>query len=145
MKNKKNDVGECASSWRTRIYIWNSFLTKIKPTKFAIFFLFATNFQLKLWDLYLPKGTILIADVFTTNTTFQALQDRIPFGRFGDTCVFFGGTPWNRPTGITTFFAITQEGVDQSFSSLNSTEISIRRFYVQNFITTGLTFEELSC
>ncbi len=45
-----------------------------------------------------------MADFLTTNTTFQALQDRIPFGRFGDTCVFLGGTEWNRPTGITTFF-----------------------------------------
>jgi hypothetical protein len=61
-----------------------------------------------------------------------------------ETLVFFWGeTPWNTPTGITTFFAITQEGVDQSFSSSNSTEISIRRFYVRNFITIGLTFEEL--
>ncbi len=31
-----------------------------------------------------------MADFFTTNTTFQALQDRISFGRFGDTCVSFG-------------------------------------------------------
>ncbi len=55
-----------------------------------------------------------------------------------------GETPWNRPTGIITFFAITQEGVDQSFSSWNSTEISMRRFYAQNFITIGLALEELS-
>ncbi len=55
---------------------------------------------------------------------------------------FLGETLWNRPTGIITFFAITQEGVDQSFSSSNSAEISIRRFYVQNFITIGLAFEE---
>jgi len=87
-----------------------------------------------------------MANFFTTNTTFQALQDSIPFGRLGDTCVFFSGeTPWSRPTGKITLFAITQEGVDQSFSSSNSTEISIRRFYAQNFITIGLTFEELSC
>jgi hypothetical protein len=58
---------------------------------------------------------------------------------------FLGETPWNRPTGITTFFAIIQECGDQSFSSLNSAEILIRRFYVQNFITIGLTFEELLC
>jgi hypothetical protein len=58
-----------------------------------------------------------MADFFTTNTTFQALQDRIPFGRFGDTCVFLGETPWNRSAGIITCFAITQETVDQSFSS----------------------------
>jgi hypothetical protein len=82
-----------------------------------------------------------MADFFTTNTTFQALQDRIPFGRFGDTYVFF----WEELHGIITFFAIIQEGVDQSFSSSNSTEISIRWFYVQNVITIGLTFEELSC
>jgi hypothetical protein len=63
-----------------------------------------------------------------------------------ETLVFLlGETPWNRPTGIITFFAINQEGVDQSFSSTNSTEISVRRFYAQNFITIGLALEELSC
>ncbi len=56
-----------------------------------------------------------------------------------------GETPWNRPTRIIKFFAINQEGVDQSFSSSNSTEISMRRFYAQNFITIGLALEELSC
>jgi hypothetical protein len=120
---------------------------KSSPQNLQIF-LFFTNFQdfqLKLWDLYLPKGTIVMADFFTVNRTFQALQDRITFGRLRDSCVFLWETPWNRPTGIITFFAITQEGVDQSFSSSNSTEISIRRFYVQNFITIGLAFEELSC
>jgi len=86
-----------------------------------------------------------MADFSTSNTTFQALQDRAPFDRFGDTCVFLGETPCNRPIGIITFFAITQEGVDRSFSSSNSTEISIRRFYTQNFIIIGLSFEELSC
>jgi hypothetical protein len=87
-----------------------------------------------------------MADFFTTNTTFQALQDRTPFGRFGDTYVFFfGETPWNRPTGIIRFFAINQEGVDQSFSCANSTEICMRRFYAQNFITIGLAFQALSC
>jgi len=86
-----------------------------------------------------------MADFCSTNTTFQALKDRIPFGRFGDTCVFLGGTPWNRSTGIITFFGITQEGVNQSFLSSKSAEISIIRFYAQNFIIIGLTFEELSC
>ncbi len=109
------------------------------------FFTNFQNFQLKLRDLYFLKGTIVMADFFTTNTTFQALQDRIPFGRFGDTYVFLGETPWNRPSGIITFFAINQEGVDQSFSSSNSTEISMRRFYAQNFITIGLVLEALSC
>jgi hypothetical protein len=32
--------------------------------------------------------------------------------------------PWNRTSGIMIFFAITQEGVDQPFSSSNSTEMS---------------------
>ena len=36
---------------------------------------------------------------------------------------------------IMTFFAITQEDLDQSFSSSNSNEIFMRQFYVQNFIT----------
>jgi hypothetical protein len=35
--------------------------------------------------------------------------------------------------------------VDQSFSSSNSTEISMRRFYAQNFITIGLALQALSC
>ncbi len=62
----------------------------LKILQFFWFFTNFQNFQLKLRDLYFPKGTILMADFFTTNTTFQALQDRIPFGRFGDTYVFFG-------------------------------------------------------
>jgi hypothetical protein len=117
------------------------------PRTLQIFLCFTNfqDFQLKLRDLYLPKGTILMAEFFTTNTTFQALKDRIPFGRFVETCVFLGETPWNRPTGIITFFAINQEGVDQSFSFSNSTEISMRRFYAQNFITIGSAFEALSC
>jgi len=35
-------------------------------------------------------------DFFTINTSFQALQDRIPFVRFGDTRVFF----WEELHGI---------------------------------------------
>jgi hypothetical protein len=54
-----------------------------------------------------------MADFCTTNTNFQVLEDRIPFGRFRDTCVFLRGTSSNSPSGIITFFAITQEGVDQ--------------------------------
>ena len=46
---------------------------------------------------------------------------------------------------IMTLFAITQDGLDQSFSSSNSTEISIRRFYVQNFGSIGQCCQELSC
>jgi hypothetical protein len=30
-----------------------------------------------------------MAEFFSTNITFQALQDRTPFGRFRDTCGFF--------------------------------------------------------
>jgi hypothetical protein len=48
--------------------------------KICWFFMNFQDFQLKLWDLYLPKRTIAMADFFTTNTTFQALKDRIPFG-----------------------------------------------------------------
>ncbi len=59
--------------------------------------------------------------------------------------IFSGETPWNRPTWIITFSAITQEGVEQWFSSSNSIDISIRRLYAQNLITIGLSFEELSC
>ncbi len=38
---------------------------------------------------------------------------------------------------IMTFFAITKPFLDESFSSSNSTEISMRSFYVQNFMTIG--------
>ncbi len=44
-----------------------------------------------------------------------------------------------------TFFAITQQILDESFSSSNSTEIFMRPFCVQNFISIGLVFEELLC
>ncbi len=73
----------------------------------------------------------------TRQDTFRSIRRHL--------CFFLGGTPWNRSTGIITFFAVNQEGVDQSFSSSNSTEISMRRFYAQNFITIGLAFGALSC
>ena len=44
-----------------------------------------------------------------------------------------------------TSFAITQQFLDESLKSSNSTEILMRLFYVQNFITIGLSFEDLSC
>jgi hypothetical protein len=69
-------------------FIFDHIIGKNSSPQVLQIFLFFKNFQdfqLKLWDLYLPKGTIVMADFFTTNTTFQALQDRIPFGRFGDT------------------------------------------------------------
>ncbi len=44
-----------------------------------------------------------------------------------------------------TFFAITRPFLDQSFSSSNSTEILMRQFCVENFMTIGWTFQELSC
>jgi hypothetical protein len=44
-----------------------------------------------------------------------------------------------------TFFAITPQFLDESFSSSNSTEISMRRFYAQSFLTIGSYFQELSC
>ena len=43
------------------------------------------------------------------------------------------------------FFAIVQQILDESFLSSNSTEILVRPFYGQNFITIGWPFEELSC
>jgi hypothetical protein len=67
----------------------NSSPQNLQILKNVGFFTNFQDFQLKLWDLYLLKGTMLMADFFTTNTTFQALQDRIPFGRFGDICVLF--------------------------------------------------------
>jgi hypothetical protein len=130
------------------IDFWPYYRKKIKPTKFANFFVFYefSGFPVKTerpissqrddidgWFFYHKYN-------FSSSTrydTFRSIQRHL--------CFFLGETPWNRTTGIITFFAINQEGVDQSFSSSNSTEISIRRFYVQNFITIGLTFEELSC
>jgi hypothetical protein len=46
---------------------------------------------------------------------------------------------------ITTIFSITHPFLDGSFSSSNSTEILMRQFCVQNFITVGGSCEELSC
>src|SRR3984957_17400794 len=42
-------------------------------------------------------------------------------------------------------FAITQEGLVQSGSSSNSTEILMRLNCVENFMTIGLFFQKLSC
>ncbi len=132
------------------IHFWPYYRKKIKPTKFANFAIFSVFYE---FSGFLAKTVRPISSqrnhidgwFFTTNTTFQVLQDRIPFGRFRDTWVFLWETPWNRPIAIITFFSINQEGVGQSFSSSNSTEISMRRFYAQNFITIGLALEELSC
>jgi hypothetical protein len=44
-----------------------------------------------------------------------------------------------------TFFAIARPFLDQSFSSSNSTEILMRQFCVQNFMTIGWAVQELSC
>ncbi len=44
-----------------------------------------------------------------------------------------------------TFFAIARPFLDQSFWSSNSTEILMRQFCVQNFMTIGWAFQELSC
>jgi hypothetical protein len=73
-------------------FIFDYIIGKQSSQQILQIFWFFTKFQdfrRKLWDLYLSKGTIVMAEFYTTNTTFQALQDRIPFGRFGDICVFF--------------------------------------------------------
>ena len=44
----------------------------IKFSKFLIFMNY-DNFHVNLWDLYLPKGTILKADFFTVDITHWAL------------------------------------------------------------------------
>ncbi len=46
---------------------------------------------------------------------------------------------------IMTFFLITQQILNESFSSSNSTEIFMRQLYVQNFNSIGLVFRELCC
>ncbi len=90
------------------------------PQILQIFWFFRNfeDFQLKLWDLYLPKGTILMADFLPQIQLFKLYKIGY-ISVDSETLVFFlWETPWNRPTGIITFFAIiTQEGVDQSFSS----------------------------
>ncbi len=92
---------------------------KSSPQNLKIFLLFTNfqNFQLKLWDLYFPKGTILMADFLPQIQLFKLYKIGY-LSVDSETLVFFlEGTPWNRPSGIIAFFAITQEGVDQSFSS----------------------------
>ena len=43
-----------------------------------------------------------------------------------------------------TFFEITEQFLDESFSFSNSTKISMRQFYAQIFMTIGSYFQELS-
>jgi len=66
-----------------------------KIREFFGFFEFS-GFQLKLWDLYRSRRNDSDGWFFTWNTTFQALQDRIPFGGFVDTYGFF----WEKLHGI---------------------------------------------
>jgi hypothetical protein len=107
------------------------------------FFLFFTNFedfQLKLWDRYLPKGTTVMANFLPQIQLFKLYKIGHLSVDSKTLVVFLWETPWNRPTGIIRFFGITHEGVDQSFSSSNSTGISIRRFYAQNYRVNGRTY-----
>jgi hypothetical protein len=68
---------------------------KVKITKFGIFRCFAKYviFQLNLWTIYLPIGTIFEAEIFTVDTTFRALQDEILFNQFGEHMYFHGRKP----------------------------------------------------
>ena len=45
---------------------------------------------------------------------------------------------------IMTFFEITEQFLDESFSFSNSTKISMRQFYAQIFMRIGSYFQELS-
>jgi hypothetical protein len=67
----------------------------VKVTKFFNFWFFAKYrvFQLNLWTLYLPKGTIFEAEIFTVDTTFRALQDEILFNQFREYMCFRGRNP----------------------------------------------------
>ncbi len=68
---------------------------KVKITKFGIFRCFAKYviFQLNLWTIYLPIGTIFEAEILTVDTTFRALQDEILFNQFGEHMCFRGRNP----------------------------------------------------
>jgi hypothetical protein len=130
------------------IHFWPYNRKKLKPTNFANFFGFLWIFRISSWNCetyVFPKERYWWL-IFLPKIQLFKLYKIGYLSIDSETLVFFlGETPWNRPTVIITFFAITQEGVDQSFSSSKSTEISIRRFYAQNFITIGLAFQELLC
>ncbi len=91
------DLGE--QEYITGIDFCPNNVEKVKITQFDNFsnFIKYRNSQLKLYDLYSPKGMVLKADLFTADTNHQALQDIITFGRFKDTCVFLVEALWNRP------------------------------------------------
>ena len=65
---------------------------KVKTTQISKFskFMKSVDFVLKLQTLYLPKGMILRAEIFTVSTTHWALQNRIGFNWFEECWVFSG-------------------------------------------------------
>ncbi len=75
---------------------------KSSPQNLQIFRFF-TNFQdfhLKLWDLYLLQGMILMPDFFLPQIQLFKLYKIGYLSVDSETLEFFwGGTPWNRPTG----------------------------------------------
>ncbi len=76
------------------IHFWPYNREKNKPTKFGNFpnfFVFYefSGFAAKTVRPISSQRDDIDGWFFTTNTTFQALQDRIPFGQFRDTCVIF--------------------------------------------------------
>ncbi len=99
MKIKKRYMSGCARSWEQEYIIGINFRPhnseKVKTTKFSKFSIFINyaNFQLNLYVLYLPTGTVLLAEIFTTDTTYRALQDRICFSQFKGLLCFCGRNP----------------------------------------------------
>jgi hypothetical protein len=127
------------------IDFWPYNRKKMKPTKFANSFVFYefSGFATKIVRPISAQRNDIDGWFFSPQIQlFNLYKIGYLLGDSETLVVFSGETPWNRSTRIITFFAIIQEAVDQSISSSNSTEISIRRFYAQNFITIRLAFEE---
>ncbi len=106
MQNKKETCGRMRELMKNMNryleFIFDHIIwKKLKPTKFANFAIFLVfyeflGFPAKIVRPISSQRNDRDGWFFTTNTTFQALQDRIPFVRFGGTCVFF----WEKLHGI---------------------------------------------
>jgi hypothetical protein len=70
---------------------------KVKIKKFGNFWFLPKYevFQLNLYVQYLVTGTIFEAEIFTVETTHQALLNRILFSQFKKCLYFF----WEKPRG----------------------------------------------
>ncbi len=112
---------------------------------------YSLNFLLGIYrNLHLGRWIISKASIFSRYflTSFSRIKSCITYQKFSLVVFVLKKMLADIPikwAEMMTFFAKTKPFLDKSFSSSNSTEILMRSFYVQNFMTIGWAFQELSC